>query len=89
MNTPNIGEINYVSSNNTFKRDANQKAFFRLVGVVAFTPGHYTAYCLRSSGNWQWFDDMNRSNKLTVSCKSNEDIEPHLVVYVRANINEN
>lgn len=54
--------------------------FCRLVGIVAFLPGHYTAYCRRSSGHWELLNDMSKS---IISRKSSTDIEAHYAVYIR------
>ncbi|EZA48656.1 hypothetical protein X777_13258, partial [Ooceraea biroi] len=34
---------------------------YRLIGVIDYTSGHYIAYCLRSNGFWQMYDDLRTS----------------------------
>lgn len=52
----------------------------RLIGVVGYISGHHIAYCLRSNGFWQTYDDLRKDiNK----CRSTTIINPHLAVYIR------
>ncbi|EZA47774.1 hypothetical protein X777_15192 [Ooceraea biroi] len=34
---------------------------YRLIGVIDYTSRHYIAYCLRSNGFWQMYDDLRTS----------------------------
>ncbi|CAL1672428.1 unnamed protein product [Lasius platythorax] len=41
-----------------FQYNDDESFEYRLAGVIAYISGHYIAYCLRSNGIWQIYDDL-------------------------------
>ncbi|KAL7290519.1 hypothetical protein TKK_0015290 [Trichogramma kaykai] len=61
---------------------------FILAGVIRFTPppsvgglGHYTAYCRKNNGNWDYRDDQHQRKKEKCSIKT--DIKISSILHVR------
>lgn len=61
--------------------DINQYNYcLRLVAVVTFSHDHFVTHSRRASGVWQLYNDM--AKEITTS-KMNEEIEPHLTLYIK------
>ncbi|XP_077270779.1 uncharacterized protein LOC143901979 [Temnothorax americanus] len=63
-----------------FESDEDKSFEYRLVEVIAYVSGHYIAYCLRSNGIWEIYDDLRRNIS---TCSSKTIINPHLAVYLQ------
>ncbi|KAJ1518804.1 hypothetical protein ONE63_011579 [Megalurothrips usitatus] len=53
---------------------------YDLVGIVAYTNRHFTAYAKRLRGVWEQFNDIARHPYLT---KEQKQVTPHLLVYLK------
>ncbi|KAL0130293.1 hypothetical protein PUN28_002128 [Cardiocondyla obscurior] len=62
------------------EHDKNISSKYKLVGIIDFNSGHYIAYCLRTNGIWQIYDDLNSDIR---TCSSNARINPHFAIYIR------
>jgi len=60
---------------------------YELRGVISFQPahsklrtssGHYNAYAIRGTKNWQLFDDLK---KKSIAVKENKEVSCELLVY--------
>lgn len=56
----------------------NQK--YRLAGIVAYEPGHFTAYCWRSRGCWEHYNDVVKEKNIV---RESTIIEPNGLIYIK------
>ncbi|XP_011303378.1 uncharacterized protein [Fopius arisanus] len=55
---------------------------FRLAGVIAYKPGHFIAYCLRTTGTWLKCDDTSRKIEPVKGLELRQKLTPHGLIYV-------